>query len=74
APTPPPPPRPAVPPPAPSASPAPAPRPSLTPVHYPRYRAAPPVERSSGGATSPLTFVLLIAVPAIVAVAALRPR
>ncbi|MER5843907.1 MULTISPECIES: hypothetical protein [Streptomyces] len=43
-------------------------------MHYPRYRAAPPVERPSGGATSPLTFVLLIAVPAIVAVAALRPR
>ncbi|WP_328875336.1 hypothetical protein OHT76_37620 [Streptomyces sp. NBC_00287] len=42
-------------------------------MHYPRYRtsAKRPVTRS---ATAPLTFVLLIAVPAIVAVAALRPR
>ncbi|MFC5958729.1 hypothetical protein ACFP51_31150, partial [Streptomyces pratens] len=60
--------------PTPSAAPAPTPRPSLTPVHYPRYRAAPPVKRPSGGATSPLTFVLLIAMPAVVAIAALRPR
>ncbi|MFI2425518.1 hypothetical protein ACH5A7_15690 [Streptomyces sp. NPDC018955] len=45
----------------------------MTPVHYPRYRAA-PARRPSGGATSPLTFVLLITTPAVVAVAALRPR
>ncbi|MEU3146478.1 MULTISPECIES: hypothetical protein [unclassified Streptomyces] len=43
-------------------------------MHYPRYRAARPVERPSGGATSPLTFVLLIITPAVVAIAALRPR
>ncbi|WP_345575151.1 hypothetical protein [Streptomyces prasinosporus] len=42
-------------------------------MRYPRYRAA-PVRRPSGGATSPLTFVLLITTPAVVAVAALRPR
>jgi hypothetical protein len=43
-------------------------------VHYPRYRAARPQQRSSRGATSPLVFVLLITVPAVVAVAALRAR
>ncbi|MEF9908039.1 hypothetical protein [Streptomyces sp. P9-A2] len=43
-------------------------------MHYPRYHAASPVERPSGGATSPLTFVLLITMPAVVAIAALRPR
>ncbi|MFF7855260.1 hypothetical protein [Streptomyces sp. NPDC007904] len=42
-------------------------------MHYPRYRTA-PVRRSPGRATSPLTFVLLITLPAVVAVAALRPR
>jgi hypothetical protein len=42
-------------------------------VHYPVYRASEP-RRTSGGSTSPLTFVLLITVPALVAVAALRPR
>ncbi|MFI1422795.1 hypothetical protein ACH4VX_33480 [Streptomyces sp. NPDC020731] len=42
-------------------------------MHYPRYRAV-PVRRTSGGATSPLVFVLLITTPAVVAVAALRPR
>ncbi|MDT9696463.1 hypothetical protein [Streptomyces sp. P17] len=42
-------------------------------MHYPRYRTSPkrPPTRST---TAPLTFVLLIAAPAIVAVAALRPR
>ncbi|MEU5521592.1 hypothetical protein ABZ759_13240 [Streptomyces sp. NPDC047860] len=45
----------------------------MTPVHYPPYRPAPD-RRPSGGATSPLTFVLLITMPAVVAVAALRPR
>ncbi|MFC7892158.1 hypothetical protein [Streptomyces sp. NPDC057381] len=61
-------------PPAPSPSVTPTPRPSLSPVHYPRYRAARPQQRSSRGATSPLVFVLLITVPAVVAVAALRAR
>ncbi|MEU9595183.1 hypothetical protein AB0D84_36435, partial [Streptomyces sp. NPDC048193] len=62
-------------PPAPAPSATPAPRPSPTPVHYPRYRAARVVKQgSSRGATSPLVFVLLITVPAVVAVAALRAR
>ncbi|MCF1650487.1 hypothetical protein L0M19_35765, partial [Streptomyces indiaensis] len=62
------------------ASPAPAPRataapgPSAAPVHYPRYRAAPPRPRRANGTVSPLTFVLLVTVPAVVAVAALRAR
>ncbi|GAA2761820.1 hypothetical protein [Streptomyces paradoxus] len=43
-------------------------------MHYPRYRAAPPRPRPAGGALSPLTFVLLVTVPAVVAVAALRAR
>lgn len=45
----------------------------MTPVTYPSYRpkatAHPAPEH-----TSPVTYVLLITVPAIVAVAALRPR
>ncbi|WP_164555546.1 MULTISPECIES: hypothetical protein [unclassified Streptomyces] len=45
----------------------------MAPVHYPPYRATPD-RRPTGGATSPLTFVLLIATPAVVAIAALRPR
>ncbi|MFF8032058.1 MULTISPECIES: hypothetical protein [unclassified Streptomyces] len=45
----------------------------MTPVHYPRYRAA-PARPPSGDATSPLTFVLFVAIPAVVAVVALRPR
>ncbi|WP_262506240.1 hypothetical protein [Streptomyces griseicoloratus] len=43
-------------------------------MHYPRYRAARPQRRPSRGAPSPLVFVLLITAPAVVAVAALRPR
>ncbi|MEU9517167.1 hypothetical protein [Streptomyces sp. NPDC048224] len=43
-------------------------------MHYPRQRAARPPRRSTGGATSPLVFVLLITLPAVVAVAALRAR
>ncbi|MEV8127489.1 MULTISPECIES: hypothetical protein [Streptomyces] len=43
-------------------------------MHYPRHRAARPPQRSSRGTTSPLVFVLLITVPAVVAVAALRAR
>ncbi|MFE2196461.1 hypothetical protein ACFXAQ_37400, partial [Streptomyces olivaceus] len=61
-------------PPAPAPSATPTPRPSMTPVHYPRHRTARPPRRSSRGTTSPLVFVLLITVPAGVAVAALRAR
>ncbi|MEJ8672187.1 hypothetical protein [Streptomyces sp. NBC_00443] len=42
-------------------------------MHYPPYRAT-QHRRPAHSAPSPLIFVLLIAVPAIVAVAALRPR
>ncbi|MGW7203378.1 hypothetical protein [Streptomyces sp. NPDC054837] len=42
-------------------------------MHYPVYKAPPP-RQAPRGRTSPLTFVLLITVPALVAVAALRPR
>ncbi|MFJ8897294.1 hypothetical protein [Streptomyces sp. NPDC102370] len=40
---------------------------------YPRHRAV-EVKRPTRSTTSPLVFVLLIATPAVVAVAALRPR
>ncbi|WP_262928468.1 hypothetical protein [Streptomyces sp. TRM68416] len=43
-------------------------------MHYPRYHAAQPQKRPPNRTTDPLTFVLLIAAPAVVAVAALRPR
>ncbi|MFE9309046.1 hypothetical protein ACIQCF_09845 [Streptomyces sp. NPDC088353] len=45
----------------------------MTPVAYPRHHTQPhrPSPRRS---PSPLTYVLLIAVPALAAVAALRPR
>ncbi|MEU6533776.1 hypothetical protein ABZ869_31835, partial [Streptomyces sp. NPDC046928] len=42
-------------------------------VHYPPHRAT-PQRQAAHSAPSPLTFVLLIAAPAIAAVAALRPR
>jgi hypothetical protein len=42
-------------------------------VSYPRYHASPP-RRQRQHRVSPVTYVLLITVPAIVAVAALRPR
>ncbi|MFD6173582.1 hypothetical protein [Streptomyces coeruleorubidus] len=42
-------------------------------MRYPRYRAA-PRPRPASSTMSPLTFVLLVTVPAVVAVAALRPR
>ncbi|WP_369174273.1 hypothetical protein AB5J49_42785 [Streptomyces sp. R28] len=45
----------------------------MAPVHYPPYRAT-PHRRPARDAPSPLTFVLLIAAPAIIAVAALRAR
>ncbi|SOD49565.1 MULTISPECIES: hypothetical protein [unclassified Streptomyces] len=43
-------------------------------MHYPRYRVASLRPRRADGALSPLTFVLLVTVPALVAVAALRAR
>ncbi|WP_282613038.1 hypothetical protein [Streptomyces sp. GESEQ-35] len=42
-------------------------------MSYPEYHTA-PHRRPTHSAPSPLTFVLLITVPAAVAVAALRPR
>jgi hypothetical protein len=42
-------------------------------VSYPPYKPPAP-QRVSRDATSPLTFVLLITVPAVIAVAALRSR
>ncbi|MGN7138662.1 hypothetical protein ACTHS2_16645, partial [Streptomyces pseudogriseolus] len=67
--------RPAPPPPPPSPKPSatPSPRPTLRTVTYPRHRAAEP-RRPARSTTSPLVFVLLITTPAVVAVAALRPR
>lgn len=59
--------------PKPVPEPHPAPRPSATPVTYPSYRPH-PVEHQVHGTTSPVTYVLLITAPAVVAVAALRPR
>ncbi|MET8770048.1 hypothetical protein, partial [Streptomyces sp. NPDC004658] len=53
--------------------PKPTPRPSVTPVSYPAYHPH-AISRPTRGHTSPVTYVLLITVPAIVAVAALRPR
>ncbi|MDG9721119.1 hypothetical protein QC282_31870, partial [Streptomyces sp. DH24] len=63
------------PPPAPGPPPSagPAPSPSLSPVRYPRHRAA-PRGQPTRDAPSPLVFVLLITVPAVIAVVALRPR
>ncbi|MFF7330228.1 hypothetical protein ACIQU5_34525 [Streptomyces sp. NPDC090306] len=40
---------------------------------YPQYHSQ-PHRRPTRNSPSPLTFVLLIATPAVVAVAALRPR
>ncbi|WP_230396139.1 hypothetical protein [Streptomyces blattellae] len=45
----------------------------MTSVSYPAYHPA-PRKRATHSAPSPLTFVLLITVPAVAAVAALRPR
>ncbi|WP_263982716.1 hypothetical protein [Streptomyces spinosus] len=42
-------------------------------MSYPEYHPH-TVSRPTRGHTSPVTYVLLITVPAIVAVAALRPR
>ncbi|MEV6957652.1 hypothetical protein AB0M97_00265 [Streptomyces sp. NPDC051207] len=43
-------------------------------MHYPRHRAAAQRGRPVRDAPSPLTFVLLVTVPAVIAVVALRPR
>ncbi|SCD38293.1 hypothetical protein GA0115245_10401, partial [Streptomyces sp. di188] len=51
----------------------PSPRPTLRTVTYPHHRAT-EVKRPARSTTSPLVFVLLITTPAVVAVAALRPR
>ncbi|MER6025777.1 hypothetical protein [Streptomyces sp. NPDC001851] len=48
-------------------------RPPATPVSYPAYHPH-PTAHTAPGHTTPVTYVLLITVPAIVAVAALRPR
>ncbi|MEU5089256.1 hypothetical protein [Streptomyces sp. NPDC021356] len=45
----------------------------MKPVTFPRYQAR-PHRHAPPRAPSPITYVLLIAVPALVAVAALRPR
>ncbi|CAK7286753.1 MULTISPECIES: hypothetical protein [Streptomyces] len=42
-------------------------------MSYPAYHPH-PATRPAAGHTRPVTYVLLIALPAIVAVAALRPR
>ncbi|MFJ6542985.1 hypothetical protein ACIQMP_20380 [Streptomyces sp. NPDC091385] len=61
------------PPPKPKPTPKPTPRPTATPVSYPAYHPK-PTRRTAPSHTSPVTYVLLITVPPIVAVAALRPR
>ncbi|MDX3804389.1 hypothetical protein PV723_37800, partial [Streptomyces sp. AK04-3B] len=59
---------------APARTPEPAPpRPSAAPVTYPAYHAT-ARQRPSRGGQSPVTYVLLVTVPALIAVAALRPR
>ncbi|WP_234367650.1 MULTISPECIES: hypothetical protein [Streptomyces] len=45
----------------------------MAPVSYPAYHPH-SVRRAAPDHTTPVTFVLLITVPAVVAVAALRPR
>ncbi|MFF3419801.1 hypothetical protein ACFYW9_34765 [Streptomyces sp. NPDC002698] len=55
--------------PTPSARPAPAP----VPVSYPAYRT-PPHKHAPSGGPSLVSFTLLITAPAVLAVAALRPR
>ncbi|MCC9689675.1 hypothetical protein [Streptomyces sp. MNU103] len=59
--------------PPPRSRPRPSPRPTLRTVTYPHHRAT-EVKRPARSTTSPLVFVLLITTPAVVAVAALRPR
>lgn len=72
-PAPPPAPAPPAPPPAPRPPAKPTPRPVAAPLSYPHYRT--PVRKSpSHGPASPIVFVLIITAPAVIAVAALRPR
>ncbi|MGW0968071.1 hypothetical protein [Streptomyces sp. NPDC002516] len=59
------------PPPPPPPSPRPAPAP--VPVSYPAYRT-PPHKHAPRGGPSLVSFTLLITAPAVLAVAALRPR
>ncbi|MEU2060619.1 hypothetical protein [Streptomyces sp. NPDC013455] len=59
--------------PPPKPTPTPTPRPSVKPVGYPAYHPH-AISHPRRGHTKPVTYVLLITVPAIVAVAALRPR
>jgi periplasmic protein TonB len=54
--------------------PKPAPAPSAPPVVYPAYHHAKAPDRRTHSTTSPVIYVLLITAPAVVAVAALRPR
>lgn len=54
--------------------PRPAPGPSAGPVTYPAYHHAKAPDRPTHSTTSPVIYVLLITAPAVVAVAALRPR
>lgn len=54
--------------------PKPAPGPSAPPVSYPVYHHAKAPDRPTHSTTSPVIYVLLITAPAVVAVAALRPR
>ncbi|MFJ4621893.1 hypothetical protein [Streptomyces sp. NPDC088812] len=42
-------------------------------MHYPEYHTS-PRQRPTRHGPSPVTYVLLITAPAVVAVAALRPR
>ncbi|MCF1509657.1 hypothetical protein [Streptomyces glomeratus] len=59
--------------PVPAPSHRPSPSPSATPLHYPAYHAV-THPRQPHDSPSPLMFTLLIAAPAVFAVAALRPR
>ncbi|MFD4873152.1 hypothetical protein ACFWOB_07250 [Streptomyces sp. NPDC058420] len=42
-------------------------------MSYPKYHAQ-PHQRPTPGRTSPVVYVLLITVPAVIAIVALRPR
>ncbi|MCS0606154.1 hypothetical protein NX794_33825, partial [Streptomyces sp. LP11] len=59
--------------PKPKPKPSLTPRPAPAPVSYPAYHPH-ATGRPAPRHTTPVTYVLLITIPAIVAVAALRPR
>jgi hypothetical protein len=59
--------------PRPTPKPTPSPRPAPVPVSYPAYRT-PPHKHALRGGPSLVSFTLLITAPAVLAVAALRPR